>query len=344
MNFLYLLTLLASALFFTVGTANAATNQCYRSSAQDANSWSYNFGTVNLAGVDNQTGKIINKAATFSMVGSASLWCDCTSSATKYFSTSMNLPADGDGWYSIGEYLDTQLVVNANGKGYLMPFQDLTTGDRSNYCQTQKVIGGTPTGGSGYINFKIRKTFIGTVFIPEQIIAQECITNGVAGVPCTLSNAAYTYRFSGTIVAPQTCNIQPGSVFEINLGQIAQRDFVEGGTGNRPKGFISRPLTVKVNCSGGIQADALLNMRLEGNVASGMPQALASDNSDVGVVITKADGSTVLTPNDVNSVIPMALNAGQANTTIQAYPVSLTGNAPDVGVFTTLAYLRFDFN
>lgn len=185
----------------------------------------------------------------------------------------------------------------------------------------------------------VAKPFIGTVNINEPDIFQVYVGGGND----SLSHLAYTVGFRGTVVVPQSCEIQPGSVLEIDLGQIAQKDFVRGGTGNRPSGFVNRPLTVKVSCAGGVRSDALLSMRLEGTAASGYPQALTSDNPDVGVVITKSDGSTVLTPNDLNSVIPLQLQKGMGSVVIQSYPVSLTGKTPATGLFTTLAYLRFDF-
>lgn len=188
---------------------------------------------------------------------------------------------------------------------------------------------------------QINKPFIGSMEF-DNIIARQC--QGTAGQICTqYSEAWQNIQIKGNIIVPQNCVVQPGNTFEIDLGQISQKAFVQGGAGNRPAGFTNRPLTVKVACSGGVQVDALVNVRLEGAAATGYPNALASDNPGVGVVVTKSDGTT-LVPNDLNSSMPMQLQDGQGSVVIQSYPISLTGSAPSVGMFTTLANLRFDFS
>lgn len=191
------------------------------------------------------------------------------------------------------------------------------------------------------MRFKVIKPFIGAVNIPYMPLFNVYDTTNNYD---PLTTIVYTIGYKGTITVPQSCEIQPDSVFDIDLGQIAQKSFVQGGAGNRPSGFINRPLTVKVSCVGGVSADALLNVRLEGTIAPGYPHALASDNQDIGVVITKPDGTTILNPNDINSIIPMQLQNGSSSVVIQSYPISLTGKSPDIGLFSTLAYLRFDFS
>jgi P pilus assembly protein, pilin FimA len=193
------------------------------------------------------------------------------------------------------------------------------------------------------VSVYVAKPFIGSMTINEKRMFRVSIGAGPAFTGAQ-DQTSYYVDFSGSITVPQSCEVQPGNTFEIDLGDIPQNAFVRGGAGNRPAGFTSRPLTAKVQCSGGVQADALINVRLEGPAAANYPQALTSDNADIGVVITKADGSTILMPNDLNSIIPMPLTTGQGTVTIQAYPISLTGKTPAVGLFTSLAYLRFDFS
>lgn len=67
------------------------------------------------------------------------------------------------------------------------------------------------------------------------------------------------------------------------------------------------------------------------------------ENNDVGFIVTN-DRGTPLIANNLSSVIPFTLdhNARQY-VTIQAYPVSVTGNKPAEGPVTSRAYLRVDF-
>ncbi|ENZ7484585.1 fimbrial protein [Klebsiella aerogenes] len=306
-----------------------------------------NFGDKSLTLAENVPGGIFDGAANVN-IGGNKYKTICTN-GTNPKGQSVNTtgqylyPSNGQsGSYtlvSLSDNLSAGISYYFGGETHYFPFTNAVEGaGAANYCD--QVV--SHSGNANYLlRLVVKKTFIGMSSF-NQIIARRCA--GSDDDTCSKYAEAWQYlRVVGSVTVPQTCEIQPGSVFEINLGDIAQRDIVAGGIGNRPKGFINRPLTVKVACSGGVEADALLNVRLEGTAAVGHPQALASDNPDVGVVITKSDGSTVLKPNDINSVIPMQLSNGQGSVVIQSYPISLTGNAPEVGLFTTLAYLRFDF-
>ena len=73
------------------------------------------------------------------------------------------------------------------------------------------------------------------------------------------------------------------------------------------------------------------------------PEALASDNPDIAVVVT-SEQDNILKPNVFSSSAPFTTDeAGKANVTLKAYPISTTGNSPELGVFTALALLRVDF-
>ncbi|WP_234262401.1 fimbrial protein [Klebsiella aerogenes] len=307
------------------------------------NPWYLDYGDINMNGSTNVAGGY--KDITGSGIGGP------------FKSVCPDLP-DGDAPHSVwmwAEYFDP--IVSVSGAYSLVKMNDYMNAGLSyefqgSYhfpvshvqiapfgieCGQEEVHGST----SYSARIQITKPFIGSMSF-NAILGRQC--QGSEDGACTQHAEAWqSIGIRGNIIVPQSCNIVPGSTFDIDLGQISQKTFVQGGAGNRPTGFINRPLTVKVQCSGGVQTDALLKVRLEGAAASGYPQALTSDNPDIGVVITKPDGSTVLMPNDINSVIPMQLQDGQGNVVIQAYPISLTGKTPTVGVFTTMANLRFDF-
>lgn len=193
-----------------------------------------------------------------------------------------------------------------------------------------------------YSQIKVLKPMIGGTYSSTKLLGTWRLCNTDSS--CNSGQVAALVYLNYNITVPETCTIMPDSVFQIDLGQIAQKNFVSGGAGNRPTGYINRPLTVKVMCAGGVEQNASLTVRLQGQPTTAYPNALATDNSAVGVVITKPDGTTPLVPNDINSTIPFQLSGGTGNVIIQAYPISLTGTAPPVGLFTSLSVLRFDFN
>ncbi|EHS88829.1 hypothetical protein HMPREF9687_05191 [Klebsiella oxytoca 10-5243] len=210
----------------------------------------------------------------------------------------------------------------------------LTCGDLKNHVRWN------PT--TWHSRIKILKPMIGGTYSSTKLLGTWRICFSDAS--CNGGTETALVYLNYNITVPETCTIMPDSVFQIDLGQIAQKNFVSGGAGNRPTGYINRPLTVKVMCAGGVEQNASLTVRLQGQPTTAYPNALATDNSAVGVVITKPDGTTPLVPNDINSTIPLQLSGGTGNVIIQAYPISLTGTAPPVGLFTSLSVLRFDFN
>jgi type 1 fimbria pilin len=83
-------------------------------------------------------------------------------------------------------------------------------------------------------------------------------------------------------------------------------------------------------------------MRIEAEKVSG--NALVSDNPDVGFVVANESG-TPLTPNNLTSKIPFRLDdSAQAQVGIRAWPVSMTGNKPAEGRFTSRGYLAWITN
>ncbi|VFS45007.1 mannose binding protein FimH [Enterobacter cancerogenus] len=85
-------------------------------------------------------------------------------------------------------------------------------------------------------------------------------------------------------------------------------------------------------------------MRIEADSGSVNGNMLVSDNKDVGFIIAN-DSGTPLTPNSLSSKIPFRLDDNaQAQVGIRAWPVSVTGNKPAEGRFTSRGYLRVDYD
>ncbi|ELT5414617.1 fimbrial protein BcfD [Salmonella enterica] len=185
---------------------------------------------------------------------------------------------------------------------------------------------------------KIVKPFVGTVNISPKTMFNVYVTTAT-GDP--LSDVVYSIIYSGTVTVPQSCEINAGQTILVNLGALYSGNFSHAG--QKPVGIRAKKFSVPVKCSG-LDSQVNLTMRLIATPDSHFPQAIASDNADVGVVVETDEGN-VLIPNDVQRVAPFITDsAGRANITLQAYPVSTTGETPTEGTFTALASLRVDFD
>lgn len=185
---------------------------------------------------------------------------------------------------------------------------------------------------------KIVKPFVGSVVIPPKTLFNVYVTTA-ADDP--LSTAVYNIVYSGVITVPQSCEINAGQTILVDFGSLYSGSFNHAG--EKPTGVRARSVNVPVKCSG-VDSTVNLSMRVVATADSHDPQAIASDNPDVGVVVETSDGRA-LTPNDASSVAPFVTDdAGRANIGLRAYPVSTTGNVPAEGAFTALANLRVDFD
>lgn len=185
---------------------------------------------------------------------------------------------------------------------------------------------------------KIVKPFVGTVNISPKDMFNVYVTTA-AGDP--LTEVVYSIFYSGTVTVPQSCEINAGQTILVNFGALYSGNFIHAG--QKPVGVRAKKFSVPVKCSG-LDSQVNLTMRLIATPDSHFPQAIASDNADVGVVVETDEGNALI-PNDVQSVAPFITDsAGRANITLQAYPVSTTGETPAEGAFTALASLRVDFD
>lgn len=185
---------------------------------------------------------------------------------------------------------------------------------------------------------KIVKPFIGTVNITPKTMFSVYVTTTDSD---SLSNVVYNISYSGTVTVPQSCEINAGQTVLVNLGSLYSGDFSHAG--EKPVGVRAKTFRVPVKCSG-VDSSVNLSMSVQATPDSNFSQSIASDNPDVGVVVTDQQG-TILTPNDPASAVPFVTDSsGNANLTFQAYPVSTTGKTPAEGPFTSLASLTVDFD
>jgi type 1 fimbria pilin len=156
-----------------------------------------------------------------------------------------------------------------------------------------------------------------------------------------LSEVVYRIVYSGSVTVPQSCAINAGQTIVVDFGSLYSGGFTRAG--EKPAGVRNKIFTVPVKCSG-VDSQVNLSLRLIAAADSHISQAIATSNPDVGVVVESNDGR-VLTPNDASSVEPFTTDEnGSATLSLQAYPVSTTGETPAEGAFTALANLRVDFD
>lgn len=157
---------------------------------------------------------------------------------------------------------------------------------------------------------------------------------------CRRKNATFMKLYVNlNLTVPQTCELNAGQVINIDFGNISSGAFKTAGA--IAQGIQPKERTVSVKCDN-IAGNSQLTMRLQANKANGNI-VVSDENNDVGFRVTNNSG-TPLIPNNLSSVIPFTLDSNaRQNVTIQAYPVSVTGNKPAEGPVTSRAYLRVDF-
>lgn len=186
--------------------------------------------------------------------------------------------------------------------------------------------------------FRIIKPFVGHV---SYTLTPAFLVYVTTKKTDPLTNIVYSISYSGSITVPQSCELNAGQVITMDFGNIGASAFSQAGAGKRPVGINPQTRSIGIKCNN-INAQAQLNLRIEANKVSG--NAIVSDNPDLGFVI--ADGKqNPLTPNNIDSKIPFKLDeSASATVPISAWPVSVTGNKPAEGRFTSEGYLRVDFD
>ncbi|UIM56018.1 fimbrial protein [Serratia marcescens] len=186
------------------------------------------------------------------------------------------------------------------------------------------------------VRLKITKKIIGGSYSKNMLVAEYGLCSGNCNYKQYTIARVYV---SINITAPETCELNAGQVINIDFGNVSSGAFKTAGAiaqGVQPK---SRDISVKCD---NIAGNAQLTLRLQADKTNGNI-VVSDENNDVGFRVTN-NGGTPLIPNNLSSVIPFTLDSNaRQNVTIQAYPVSVTGNKPTEGPVTSRAYLRVDF-
>lgn len=313
------------------------------------NIYNYEFGVKNIIDPNqNAPGTLFEDAYTWSLGGGYDAVCSCSTGTFKgvYYSTKSTLRlGHNDGkhqFYKINDYIEAAADVYIGGglNEYLpVPFRGVWNQDTNeSQCNYDGKSATFAAGAKGKLSLYIAKAFVsGTYIINTQIFSLYGTTSSSDPLGSTPMSTVY---ISGAITVPQNCVINSGKMVSVDFGTLYSGDFTTAG--EKPRGAIEKSFNIPVKCTN-IGAPANLTLRIQGTTDAHESQAIATNNRDVGVVVTNETGD-VLTPNNTSSVIPFVTDRlGNGNVTLKAYPISTTGNTPEEGMFTALAYLRIDF-
>jgi fimbrial protein len=325
-------------------TALFLANHCLAAVCQNVNGTpsaiNYDLSTT-LTAAQNQPGATVQLAKSQEVNVQAT--CPAGTSSTgrtfRSYTTPFTVVETNGPWQYLKldpDYLEGAMEIQDSAAGTIYPPVDYV------YMGYDKNVNtGTPfyiRDSNLLFKIKIVKSFIGTVNIPPKDMFSVYVTTTHDD---PLSQVVYNITYSGSVTVPQSCEINAGQTILVDFGTLNSGSFKHAG--EKPEGVRTRSFNVPVKCSG-TTSQVNLSMRVQATPDPHFSQAIASDNPDVGVVVTNNQG-TALTPNDIASAVPFTTDdTGAANIMLQAYPVSTTGETPEEGTFTSLASLRVDFD
>ena len=289
---------------------------------------------------NNQIGQVVTLSEKSQWVGVNAVCPKGTTGNTTKRSYVTDYPvtgtSDGYQYLKLNDYLDGAMKVTDDWAGVFYPPKSyIQMGSHPNVSKN-KPFGVQDS--SLVFRLKVTRRFINMVVIPRATMFRVYVTTTSSD---PLTTPVYTISYSGTIQVPQSCAINAGNVVEFDFGDIGASLFSKAGVGNKPEGVSSQSKTIAIKCTN-VEANAMLTMRVEAEKVS--DNVLVSDNPDVGFIIANESGAP-LTPNNLTSKIPFRLDdSAQAQVGIRVWPVSVTGNKPAEGRFTSRGYLRVDYD
>ncbi|MFO6492715.1 fimbrial protein [Hafnia alvei] len=327
-------------------------------------SYNYNFGFLTVIDpAGNKPGYLFPRPYAWNLGGNYSMSCDCDPAVENqiwakdhyvpdaYFKTETNLPlGHSDGvhqFYIINDYLETteEVWVAGNKLAYVaVPWVDVSNetskgGSFSYSCKDpndpKRTNAGWTTGSKGSLWLYIKKPFVGSIFV-ENIKVLDIFASVTPG--SYNSSPVSSIYVQGQVTVPQNCEINAGQIITVDFGKIWSGDFTTKG--QKPDGYVAKNIKASMKCNN-INAYTNLTIRFQSEISSDYPDAIKTNNPDIGVEIIDDNGHLVL-PN--TGLIPFHIDDKyEASVTFKAQPVSTTGNPPSAGQFQAQAYIRVDF-
>lgn len=311
-----------------------------------------NMGDKTITDANNVAGNSVDPFTAWSASNDYTLSCDCNSAAMDsgswVFTTTTPLTSSGNNWFQLNDFLDIKLRVTVRGEQLTeIPFDGISTvsDSRKDLCTPGglHLSGTTPSGHSGNIAIKIRKPIIGTMTIPQTLVAElwECYHTPSSGVCSASGPSILKYYVSGTISAPEEC-VLSGSAINVSTGIYNINSFkIKGQSPNNPLYRAKETFTLK--CSSGVEATANLKLTLSATPDPDYPAAIKSTLAGVGFMVYDDKLNPV---NPAGGLFPaVTLNDHQAQVVFYADAVSTTGIPPAApGTLESTGYIRVDYD
>lgn len=336
-------------LLLSGGPVLAYTGQCITASG-DPNI-GVNFGVKTLDEENNQAGVEKDNFYSWHEANDYYVQCDCDSqnvpSGRWAFAASSPLPSAGGNWFAINDYLAVEVSLQVkDSSSTTVPFENIGTAadNRKHICMDggQRLGGTDASGHNGSFSLKILQPFVGTVTMPNIVLAYlyECY-NIPASNTCSASGApVLTYYLSGTVNSLESCSVNGGETVEVNLENIFAGNFT--AIGQKPFGAKTAELSIPVRCNTGNSGMINVSLSLSAATDPDYPQAIKTSRSGVGVMVTDRNGVAV---SPAGGSIPLSIpNNADGYAQMNVYPVSTTGMPPEPGGFEATASIRIDFD
>lgn len=346
---LLLRLLLVTLILFWGAQAAAYTGKCH--ATQGDPTIGVNFGVRTLAEEDNTAGVVKDNFYQWSASNDYYVSCDCDKDNVRSglwaFASDSPLPWLGDNWYKINDYLAAKVLLGVKGNTpSAVPFENIGTGGdtRWHICDPggQRLGGTGASGNSGSFSLKILQPFVGTVVIPQIVLANlyECY-NIPASSSCTATGTpVLVYYLSGTINSLGSCSVNAGESIEVDLGDVFAANFRV--VGQKPLGAEEVELSIPVRCNTGNSGLVNVTLSLSATSDPNYPQAIKTSRPGVGVVVTDSQNN-IISP--TGGTLPLSIPDDEDSfARMNVYPVSTTGVPPETGRFEATATVRINFD
>lgn len=345
-----LLQLIIATLLLLWGAQAAAyTGKCHVT--QGNPTIGVDFGVKTLEEEENTAGVVKDNFYQWNESNDYYVSCDCDKNEIRNgvwaFAADSPLPALGDSWYKINDYLAAKVLLGVKGNSpSAVPFENISTSNdtRPSVCSPggQRLGGRGASGNSGSFSLKILQPFVGTVTIPRIVLANlyECYNIPKSSSCTATGEPVLVYYLSGTINSLQSCSVNAGETIEVDLGDVFAANFRIAG--HKPLGARTAELSIPVRCNTGNAGLVNMNLSLTATSDPSYPQAIKTSRPGVGVVVTDSQNNIV---SPAGGTLPFAIpDDTDSYVRMNVYPVSTTGEPPETGSFEATATVRINFD
>lgn len=318
--------------------STAYTNMCTPTGG--TKQYTFNMGNKVITDpLQNKAGTFFANVYSWANAGSFTVTCSCPGSYTPHYKATSSLPPghnDGNQYYKVNDNLEVMTkiyLMNTTTEGTVykpVPFEMVSTALIA--CSGHTYM----SGGDGNISLYITKPFVGQSTFNNIKIASFYIS---ADSKYSSQQASADINMSGVITVPQNCVINSGTALVVDLGSIIDKNFK--AKGQLPDGYTPKKFNFGIKCNN-LDAQASLSLSITATPATALSTAIASSNSDVGIVIADEQG----TPLKINSDNGLSFHLDSDFTTelsLMAWPTSTTGKLPTAGKFDSVAQLNVTY-